>query len=94
MQGISPFWDVGGTGGWTVQAGMFPFPGMSFGWSSAGGQPTRAGVQARPGMTQEEVQEQARVQQRNALVTFIVMIVLFALITTLSEMDVSYTASL
>ena len=85
MQGVSPFWDLGGNAGWTVQAGMFPGM-MSFGWSNM---PRTQGVGGTlpPGVTQEEAQEQARVQQRNALITFVVLIVLFALMTTLSEMD-------
>lgn len=88
MQGISPFWDFGGGAGsgWTVQAGVFPFPGMSFGWSS-GTRPMAMGNAAQA-QTQEEAQEQARTQQRNALITFVVMIVLFALMSTLAEMDI------
>jgi hypothetical protein len=86
MQGISPFWDMGGVAagsGWTVQAGMFPFPGMSLGWSNTQRVQTQMG-QLPQGVTQEE----ARRQQRNALITFIVLIVLFALMSTLSEMDI------
>lgn len=91
FQGISPFWDVGGGpggSGWTVQAGVFPFPGLSFGWSSANGgagaplrQPGPA-IYARtlnPPLNPQEAQEQARIQQRNALILFGIMILLFTL---------------
>ena len=91
--GINPFGDfagpaTGGGGGWTVQAGVFPFPGLSFGWSNPGArnnghhQQAAGGVFAHtlnPGITPAEAQEQARIQQRNALIAFVIMILLFTL---------------
>ena len=83
------FWDpfapgAMGQAGWSVQAGMFPFPGLAFGWSNqptlgAGGPMHAATTQLPPGVTQEEAHAQARAQQRNSLIAFVVMIVLFSL---------------
>lgn len=75
--------------GWAVQAGVFPFPGLSMSWSS-GARPihlagprgmtmgTYAGLPPGAPMT-PEMQEAARRQQRNALIAFVVMIILFSL---------------
>lgn len=76
------------SGGWTVQAGVFPFPGLSMGWSNQNAarlHATRFGLdpmQSMQDMTPEQraaATEQARIQQRNALIAFVVMIVLFSL---------------
>lgn len=81
IPGINPFWDLGAGSGWTVQAGMFPFPGVGFGWSSQPRGMVRPFDPANlpPGVTPEQAREQARIQQRNALIAFVVMIVLFSL---------------
>lgn len=71
-----------------MQAGVFPFPGLSFGWSNAQPQPriiagggggTALFNTLPPGVTPEEAQEQARIQQRNALIAFAIMVLLFSL---------------
>jgi hypothetical protein len=94
--GPTPFWDMGvpgaGPGGWTVQAGVFPFPGLSLGWSGGGARavpPLGGRGPIAPGMygglpagvapLTPEMQEAARRQQRNALIAFVVMILLFSL---------------
>lgn len=92
---LGPYWDFGGPGaaagpgGWTVQAGVFPFPGLSMGWTG-GTRPvhlagprgmtlgTYAGMPHGAVLT-PEMQEAARRQQRNALIAFVVMIILFSL---------------
>lgn len=92
---LGPYWDFGGPGtvagptGWTVQAGVFPFPGLSMGWTG-GTRPvhlagprgmtlgTYSGMPPGTVMT-PEMQEAARRQQRNALIAFVVMIILFSL---------------
>jgi hypothetical protein len=91
MQGISPFWDIGGGpggggNGWSVQAGVFPFPGLSFAWNSNAATRHTATLHRHSALgaagseiTAEQAQEQARVQQRNALIAFVVMIILFTL---------------
>lgn len=89
--GGAPFWDFGagqgggaGGGGWQVQAGVFPFPGLSMSWSNGprpivgGGPMLYNGLPPGAPLT-PEMQEQARRQQRNALIAFVVMIVLFSL---------------
>lgn len=96
---LGPYWDFGGPGaaagpgGWTVQAGVFPFPGLSMGWTGGtrpvhiagpAGMRMTMGPAAAAGMGHgailtPEMQEAARRQQRNALIAFVVMIILFSL---------------
>ncbi|KAL7010045.1 hypothetical protein EMMF5_000064 [Cystobasidiomycetes sp. EMM_F5] len=79
-------------GGWQIQAGMF-LPGLSLGWSNAPRMQPFMNPRLFPGappvtpQQQAAAQEQARVQQRNALIAFAVMIVLFSILATIEDMD-------
>lgn len=100
---FGPFWDLSGPGTAMGISGLPIYPGMTLGWSS-GPRPVHlagprgmtvgyAGVPQPGAPLSPEQQELARRQQRNALIAFIVMIVIFSIRKSCSIPEFYYTIS-